>query len=136
MASDVIPTPDQQRPIPVNGTPRDESVMDRAKRILGGDIRPDDYLTLPTDAAAKVEWEFATALQLRPGAVLTETEKLRIRQNRALEYHYGGRWVEALRTPEGVIALATGEDIGLIDTLPSELRRGVVSEFQLPWDCL
>jgi hypothetical protein len=135
MANDVIPTPGK-RPLDANGTPAGESVVERARRILGGDIRPDDYLTLPPDAAAKVEWEFEMALQLRPGAVLTETEKHRIRQNRALEYHYGGRWVEVLRTPDGVIALATSEDIGLIDTLPDELRRGVVSEFQLPWDCL
>lgn len=135
MANDVIPTPDQ-RAVRMNGAPGHESVVDRAKRILGGDIRPDDYLALPAEAAAKVEWEFEMALQQRPGAVLTETEKLRIRQNRALEFHYGGRWVLTLRKPEGVIAFGSGEEAitRLSRDVPEEFQSFMRFEYPMPWE--
>lgn len=137
MANDVIAA-SGPHPAGANGPPAAESVVERATRILRGDIRPGDYLTLPPEAAAKVEWEFEMAQQLRPGAVLTETEKHRIRQTRALEYHFGGRWVITLRTADGVIALGSGEDAisRLSREIAEEFQPRMRCEFPYPPDCL
>jgi hypothetical protein len=129
--------------IPTSGTPAtdtngraaSETILERATRILGGDIRPDDYLTLPPDAAAKVEWEFQTALAMRPGGILTDAEKHRIWQDRALSYHYGWRWVATLRTPDGVIALwVVSESTDLAHRLPDELQSQIHYAFPMPWE--
>jgi len=57
MANDVTRTTDSIS-TNTNGALARESVIERAIRILNGDIHPDDYLSLPPEETAKVEWEF------------------------------------------------------------------------------
>jgi len=111
------------------------AVVARWERILGGHIEPGDYLTLPPDALARVEWEFAYVESLRPGARVEGDERRDILRSRALSYHYGGKLVATLYRPEGVIVLADGvSEIGaLYRAVKGERRVGIATQTAHRW---
>lgn len=111
-----------------------EPLLTRAKRILSGDIRPDDYLRLPSPAAVRVEREFELVQAMRPGSTLTDGARARVRTDRTLEHHFGGQVVACLRTAAGVIVLAAGEEAiaALVQAVPGSDWKGVAIEFPEP----
>lgn len=106
-------------------------LLQRANRILAGDVRDSDLLQLPPEEAAKVEAEIQLAESLYPDRVMSEAERTRVRQDRALEHFYAGHPVACIQTPKGVIVLASGlAEIGkLVRTVPGEKWKDVVVRF-------
>jgi hypothetical protein len=120
--------------------PRAESVpdfLDRAKRILGGDIRPDDYLPVTPEVEARVQRDLAFAAshiqkQFEAGRIpavfeLDPSVPIRQRNEWLLSMHYGGQNIAHIEDDKGVIVLAVGLEQGaaLLDAFPYELRKDV-----------
>jgi hypothetical protein len=123
-------------PSAVEPTPRPvDALVTRWDRILGGRIEPTDYLTLPPDAMAWVEHELAFAEARLKGIPLDPDYRRDILQDRALDYHYGGKMVATLHRPDGVIVLAVGiDEIALLyRTVTGERRAGIGTEHPRPW---
>ena len=120
-------------PASTNGhAPPAESPLDRARRIRGGDIRPDDYLPVPDELRARIENELRFAQGLHPHAVLGDIERTRVWQDRVLMHHHDGAVVAVLRNEGGVIVMGIGlDEIGGLSrqARAKEWAKQVVIEF-------
>jgi hypothetical protein len=86
----------------------------RARRILAGDIRPEDYLPVADDIIAFVDGsEARTGIKLLP-----EYRQLLI-DTHVLQEHHAGDIVLCRHTPDGVIVLAAGPNA--VDDLSNDL---------------
>ena len=95
-----------ESPASANGhAPPAESPLDRARRVLRGEVRPGDYLSVPDDVIAFVE-----GTEKRAGIrLLPEYRQLHI-DNLTLQEHHAGDIVLCRHTDEGVVVLAAGPD--------------------------
>jgi hypothetical protein len=120
--------------------------LDRAHRILSGDVRPEDYLPVTPEVEAYVARDLAflgahvnkqAAVGRIPAAVEIDpagrfdgqglTLFARQRNQWLLSVYHGGQNVAYLENEAGVIVLGVGLEEGgaLIRTFPYELRKDV-----------
>jgi hypothetical protein len=120
--------------------------LDRARRILAGDIRPDDYLPVTPEVEARVARDLAfaadhvqkrrdakgisTAFEIDPRARFDEFSLSvgAIQRNQwLLSLYYGGQNIACIENEQGVIVLAVGleQSAAVINAFPYEQRRDV-----------
>jgi hypothetical protein len=120
--------------------------LERARRILGGDVRPDDYLPVTPEVESRVGRDLAfaadhvrkkheagripAAYEIDPNARFDGvglTLGARQRNDWLLSLYYGGRNIAYIESEQGIIVLAVGLEAGgkLIDTFPYELLKDV-----------
>lgn len=113
-------------PHEANGhAPPAESPLDRARRVLRGDVRPANYLSVPADVIAFVDGTAArVGVALRPDARQWQIDQL------TLQEHHGGNIVLCHHTGEGVVVLAAGFNpvFDLGDALSPDERRLTIVE--------
>lgn len=108
--------------------------LDRARRILGGDVRPDDYLPVTPEARAVADFElnyYRTQMKLDVGP----EEAARQLRGWVLSFHHGGENIDFIEDDTGIIVLAVGLDqIGaLVRGLPDELLNGLCTTCPEPF---
>ena len=110
------------------------AMVARAKRILAGDIRAEDYLPVPAEVRDGVHELLG---QFGKGRVSKEYTQLLLNEW-TLSYHHGGRHVLYKKTDEGVIVLAVGEMIGAFckEFTNAEDRLGTIGTVPNPWQAL
>ena len=120
---------------PLPPTPPPEAPLDRARRILSGDIRPDDYLPVTAEvrrlADRVVEAGRANVRKAGYPDVDPAWAEEQIWIN-MLPVHYLNQHVAYLRDETGMIVLMTGlDEIGeMFRTLPPDLWSGrVVTDY-------
>ena len=87
-------------PASANGhAPPAESPLDRARRVLRGDVRPADYLSVPDDVVP-----FVDGAEARTGVRLSPHYRQVHIDNLTLQEHYAGEIVLCRHTGEGVVA--------------------------------
>jgi hypothetical protein len=129
-------------------TPHDgpeAAFLARARRILTGNIRPDDYLPVTPEVESRVARDFAFAAEhLRNKALAVGREPAafdpnarfdgvgltlaaRQRNDYLLSVHFAEQNVACIENEQGVIVLAVGlEQTGaLLDAFPYEQRKDV-----------
>jgi hypothetical protein len=131
--------------------------LDRARRILAGDIRPDDYLPVTPEVEARVQRDLAfagdhvrkqfeagripAAFEIDPNA-RSDDEDLtlgaRQRNQWLLSLYYGGQNIAYIENETSIIVLAVGLEAGgtLIKTFPYELLKDVGFGAPLPPDTI
>ena len=129
-------------------TEAEPEFLARARRILGGDIRPDDYLPVTPEVEARVARDLAfdadhVQKQFELGRIPAAFEidpsvAIRQRNDWLLSLHYGGQNVAYIENNVGVIVLAIGLEQGgdLLDAFPYELRKDVYFGAPLPPDTI
>jgi hypothetical protein len=120
--------------------PRAEPIPDflaRARRILGGDIRPEDYLPVTPEVEERVKRDLAFGAdhirkQFEAGRIPAVFEPdpcvaIRQRNQWLLSLYYGGQNIACIENETGVIVLAVGldESAALINAFPYEQRKDV-----------
>ena len=113
--------------------PATEPYLDRATRILSGDVRPGDPLPVTPEVARAVE----VAVQFFRTEFQTELDAKRTAEYRSrmlLSFHHPGGSISYLETPDGPVVLAVGlNQVGeLVRTIPYELSKDVI--FTIPED--
>jgi hypothetical protein len=130
----------EQRPGP------EPEFLARARRLLSGDIRPDDYLPVTPEVESRVARDFAFAAdhvrkrvaagRLPAGSAFDPAARFdgvgltltaRQRNDYLLSVRYAEQNVAYIVNEQGVIVLGVGLEEGgaLIDAFPYELRKGV-----------
>jgi hypothetical protein len=116
----------------------------RARRILAGDIRPEDYLPVTPEVEAGVKLDLAFAAehirkQFEAGRIpavfeVSPETAIRQRNERLLSFHHGGQNIACIEDEKGVIVLAVGLDQtgALIEAIPYKLRKDVGFGTPLP----
>lgn len=149
-------TPTAGRPAADEPTQRREpEFLARARRILGGDIRPDDYLPVTPEVESPVARDFAFAAdhvrkrveagRAPAGSTFDPSARFdgvgltlaaRQRNDYLLSVHYAEQYLAYVEDEQGVIVLAVGpEQTGaLIDAFPYELRKDVGFGAPFPLD--
>jgi hypothetical protein len=99
----------------------------RARRILGGEIRPEDYLTITPEVHRRVELFLQAANARGNGQQLTPEVKTRQARQEVLSFHHGGQNVAYISDDRGVIVLAVGLDqsSALIEAFPDKINGRV-----------
>ena len=136
-------SPAATEPAPEKGEP---PFLTRARRILGGDIRPEDYLPVTPEVETRVARDLAFAAdhmkkaqaagRASPDLVFDPNGRFdgvgltlvaRQRNQWLLSLHYGGQNIAYIESEVGIIVLAVGLEQGgaLIDAFPYELRKDV-----------
>jgi hypothetical protein len=100
--------------------------LDRARRILGGQKHPADYLPLTPDVADVLDRDLSS-LRAELGTEPAAETVRRQRTQYLLSYHFGGQNVACLNDECGVIVLAVGVDriAEFVREVPYELCRDV-----------
>jgi hypothetical protein len=124
--------------------------LDRAKRILGGDVRPDDYLPVTPEVEARVARDFAfaadhlrkrgAAYEIDPNAGIEEfglSVGARQRNQWLLSLYYGGQNIACIENERGVIVLAVGleQSAAVMNAFPYEQRKDVMLDTPPLPDC-
>jgi hypothetical protein len=120
--------------------------LERARRILSGDVRPDDYLPVTPEVEARVARDFAFAAEhvrkrheagripapfaIDPNARFDEFSLSvgAIQRNQwLLSLYYGGQNIACIEDERGVIVLAVGleQSAAVINAFPYEQRKDV-----------
>jgi hypothetical protein len=89
---------------PPTSSVAEPAFLARARRILGGDIRPEDYLHAPEDVREALTKELA---RFGDQAVSKDTRQ-RFLNEWVLSFHHGAQPVACQRTERGVIVIAVG----------------------------
>ncbi len=129
--------PDTLSPDPAAPPAAEPAFLARARRILGGDVRPDDYLPVTPEVQAGVDLDLAflaehVRKQFEAGRIpeafgVHPATAVRQRNDRLLSFHHGGQNVACLEDENGVIVLAVGLEQGraILDAFPYEVRKDV-----------
>lgn len=103
-----------------------QTMLDRARRVLSGDVRPDDYLPVTPEVRAAADFELD---HLRTHMKLDIVPEEAARQLRGwlLSFHHGGETIVLVEDNSGVVVLAAGEDeiAALFRTLPDDRLNGL-----------
>ena len=81
----------------------------RARRVLSGDRRPDDYLAVTPEARARADFDIAyvrSHLKIEP---LPEVVANQLREW-VMSFHHGGQNIAYVEDEKGVIVVAAGLD--------------------------
>jgi hypothetical protein len=112
---------DTSTEIGANGTHAEEpAYMARARRILTGDIRPDDYLPVTPEVRAGVDRAMAYYRERGKGQEPAPSVEPRQLLDELLSFHHGGEAIVFTRSDAGVIVLAVGDE--QIKTVLDEFR--------------
>jgi hypothetical protein len=84
------------------------AILERAGRILGGDIRPHDYLPVTPQVEKAVERDMAYARSRADGREVLPAVEARQLRERLLSFHHAGITVCYIEDGRGVIVLAVG----------------------------
>jgi hypothetical protein len=126
---DVTPTSTRHGTTPA-ATPEHDPVIQRAERILSGDIRPEDYLPVTPEVRAAVDRDLEFARRRLRGEPDPEVAARQLRQ-RLLSVHHGGENVAYLADDLGVVVLAIGlrQVAAVLAGIPYENRKKLVVAF-------
>jgi len=92
-----------------SGIPTDPAeILARAERILGGDIRPEDYLPVTDEIESVVQQSIRTLVKYQPEIIVNDEGTELLRRDTTLGYYCGGKSVLARSGDGGVIVLAMG----------------------------
>jgi hypothetical protein len=107
-----------------------ETVVERAKRILSGGVRDDDYLKASADLRARVDEETSHISTANKIELPPETRQWML-DNYTLQHYHSGREVACWRTGTGVIVLAAGaEEVNeVLNAITPEQRNNIVIEY-------
>jgi hypothetical protein len=99
----------------------------RARRILAGDIRPDDYLPVTPEVRRRVDLFMDLARGRANGQTIAPQEEPRQVKEELLSFHHGGENIAYIEDERGVVELGVGLEQGaaLLDAFPYELRKDV-----------
>jgi hypothetical protein len=97
-----------------NGHSPRPDFLDRARRILGGDIRPEDYLPVTDEVRRSVARSMDYYRERGKGQELAPEVEPRQLLLELLSFHHGGEFIVYTETPDGVIVLGVGEQVGPI----------------------
>ncbi len=109
-------TPDSAALPPRAAVPpkREPAFLERAKRILAGDIRPEDYRPVP-DCVVREADEYLAELRREQGITATPEAREQMIRDRTFQYHHRYNTVLVKQTDRGVLILAVGdEQIGAV----------------------
>lgn len=124
-------TTDDRRSDPADPPPTDPfaAVVARARRILEYGPKEDDYLAIPAQSRADMDWVIAD-IKARNGFVVNDADRLWMYVNQALHDLYGGKEIITFRTDRGVVVLAGNSDevTALATAVPPAIRSGTVIE--------
>jgi hypothetical protein len=106
--------------------PETETPVQRAVRILSGNIRPEDYLPVSDDIIA-----FVADGEARGGVTMLPEYRQRMISDLALQAHHAGNIVLSRHTSEGVIVLALGanEIDRILESLPPDKQALTRTEY-------
>lgn len=99
----------------------------RARRILGGDVRPEDYLPMTPEVRRRVDLVLQAANARSNGQPLApELEPQQLRQE-LLSVHHGGQNIAFIGDDRGVIVLGVGleQSSALIETFSDKVSGRV-----------
>jgi hypothetical protein len=100
--------------------------LERAFRVLKGDIRCEDFLEVPEDILSFVEGgEMRTGVRMQPAS------RRQMIVDLALQHHHAGDIVLCYRTDDGVIVLAAGPEAvaSVSKSLPIDMQGRVSIEY-------
>jgi hypothetical protein len=110
--------------------------LTRARRILTGDIRPDDYLTVTPEVQRRVALCLQYAKARGNGQLLApEVEPRQLRQE-VLSFHHGGQNIAYIEDDRGVLVLAVGLEQmrSVLETFLSRTSRTITVDAPFLWD--
>jgi hypothetical protein len=128
-------TPDTHETLTSIPSESEPAFLARARRILGGDIHTEDYLTVPEDVLSAVANE-ETRLREIKGFKISDEFITQMRNDWTLQIAHGGQPVACRRTDSGAIAFAAGlEEIQkFLGRFPRpDQRSGVIITTPPPW---
>ena len=99
----------------------------RARRILCGDRRPEDYLQVTPDVQKLVERDMAfLRVKVNGRFELDDSAEQRQTRQYLLEAYHDGESIGVIEDDTGVIVLAVGRDQfrAILASFPYEMRRG------------
>lgn len=126
---------DPVAPAAANGTYREADFLARARRVLAGDVRPDDYLPVTPEVRRAVDGAMAYYRERGKGQALApEVEPWQL-QNELLSFHYGGENIVYTELPDGVVVLAVGLEQmkEVLTTLGPTAGPRLCIDVPLPW---
>ena len=99
----------------------------RARRILDGDIRPEDYLSVTPEVCRRVELFLDAANARGNGQALAQEVEPRQMRLELLSFFHGGQNIAYIEDGRGVIVLAVGleQSSALIEHLPEKISGRV-----------
>lgn len=92
--------------------PRAESCpefLDRARRILAGDIRPEDYLPVPESVRREVD-EYLASVEREIGGPVTAAGRQQVLNDATYHFHHAADTTLTKNTDRGVLVLAVGSE--------------------------
>jgi hypothetical protein len=94
---------------------QEPTFLARARRILSGEIRADDYLLTPDELVREVEAHYQRVAE-ESGVVASDAARRRTLADWTLSHYYGGQLVFRRQTDQGVIILAVGpNEVGVVE---------------------
>jgi hypothetical protein len=110
------------------------AMLARARRVLTGDVRPDDHLPVTPEVRAAAEFEMGYVRSHMKVEPLPEVVAHQLR-GWLLSFHHGGENILFVEDDKGVIVLAAGlEQIGaLVRDIPDELQHGLIDHCPEPF---
>jgi hypothetical protein len=108
---------------------QEPAFLTRARRVLSGDIRPDDYLCPPDELVREVEAHYQRVAE-ESGVVASDEARRRTLADWTLSHYYGGQLVLRRLTDQRVIVLAVGpNEVGAVEEVFGvDARSGFVRE--------
>jgi hypothetical protein len=119
-------------------TGSEPAFLARARRILGGDIRPEDYLAVPEVIHSAVAKEVARLL-VDNGLQVSDEFRTRMCNDWTLQFVHGGQPLACRYTDSGVIVFAvdTEKIRTFLEQFPRpDQRSGFVITTPPPWQTL
>jgi hypothetical protein len=101
--------------------------LGRARRILAGDVRPEDYLPVTPEVRRRVDLFMDWARARGNGQALAPEVEPRQLKEELLSFHHGGENVAYIEDEKGIVVLGVGLDqsSALIEAFPHELNRPI-----------
>lgn len=139
-------TPESDAPASPPSPQAEPPFLARARRILSGDVRPDDYLPVTPEVQACVERDLAFIRDhIRKAAEtgripqayeIDPSTPIRQRNDWLLSFYHGRQNIACIENDTGVIVLAVGLDQtgALLDAFPYEMRKDVGLATPEPFD--
>jgi len=97
-----------------NGAPREPDFLSRARRVLAGGARPEDYLPVTPEIRLAVGHTMAGYRERGRGQELAPQVEPRQLLDELLAFHHGGRLIVFTQDAAGVVVLGVGDQIGAI----------------------
>jgi hypothetical protein len=125
LPSEPTTTPHESLTSPRNGS--EPAFLARARRILGGDIQPEDYLAVTPEVRRRVDLFLQAAHARGNGQAIAPEVEPRQLQEEVLSFHHGGQNIVYFADDRGVIVLAVGLEQSslLIETFPDRINGRV-----------